>query len=126
MSWRAHADLAQEVILDTMTERDADGALSVVFQPAGGVARPIRAILHTPHEEVQPDPLTAPVSQRIVRIGVKFAELAPDWPLAAGARFLLPARPGRDPLVSEQTRCEVYDQREDGQGMVELYLRPRA
>lgn len=124
MSWREHADLAQEVILDTMAERDASGAFSVVYEPEGGTARPIRAIYRERHLEKTLEPLAAPVSVWEPKLGVKIADLAPDWPLRSGSRFVLPRPPGGDPLdASTSYRYEVVDRQLDGEGMVELLLR---
>ena len=126
MSWREHADLAQEVILDAMAERDASGVLSVVYEPDGGTARPIRAIFREPHVAQVLDPLQAPVSVWEPKLGVKIAELLPDWPLRDGSRFVLSRPAGGDPLDSSaSTRYAVVDRQLDGEGMVELLLRRR-
>lgn len=126
MSWREHADLAQEVILDTFAERAPDGTLSVVYEPEGGASRPIRGVFREPHVERVLEPLTAPVSTWEIKLGVKIAELLPDWPLRAGSRFVV-ARPyGGDPLDSSaSTRYAVSDHQLDGEGLVELYLKRR-
>lgn len=124
MSWRDHADLAQEVILDTMTERDAAGAPSVVYEPEGGTARAVRGIFREPHVDQVPDGLSPPVSVWQPVLGVKIAELLPDWPLKTASRFVVNRPNGGDPLDrTASTRYEVIDRRLDGEGMVELYLR---
>jgi len=124
VSWRDYADHAQDVILDTMTERDAAGALSVVYDPEGGVARPVQAIFRERHLEKVLEPLGPPVSTWQPKIGVKIAELLPDWPLKDGSRFVLARPPGGDPLdTSTGYRYAVIDRQLDGEGMVELLLR---
>jgi len=126
MSWRDHADLAQEVILDTMAERDADGAPSVVYEPEGGTPRAVRGVYRERWVEQfdQGDPLRAPVSVWQPVLGVKVAELLPDWPLKDGSRFVLNRPSGGDPLDrTVQVRYQVIDRRPDGEGLVELYLR---
>lgn len=124
MSWRDYADLAQDVILHTMTERDPTGALSVTYEPDGGTARTVQAIFRERHYVQQPDPLSAPASVWEPKIGVKIAELLPDWPLVAGSRFSIARPSGGDPLDSStSTRYAVVDHQLDGEGMVELLLR---
>lgn len=124
MSWREHADLAQDVILDTMAERDAAGDFSVVYEPEGGTARPVRAIFRERHLEKTIEPLAPPVSTWEPKIGVKIAELVPDWPIRKGSRFVLARPPGGDPLDASDTyRYAVIDRQLDGEGMVELLLR---
>lgn len=124
MSWRDHADLAQEVILETMAERDASGAFDVVYEPEGAAPRVVRGIYRERHLEKAIDPLTAPVSVWEPKVGVKIADLLPDWPLKAGSRFVLPRPPGGDPLERATSyRYEVIDRQLDGEGMVELLLR---
>lgn len=125
MSWREHADLAQEVILETMAERGPDGAFDVVYEPGqGGTARPVRGIFRDRHLEKTLEPLTAPVSVWEPKLGVKIADLAPDWPLHPSARFVIPRPPGGDPQDRALLfRYEVVDRQLDGEGMVELLLR---
>jgi len=124
MSWRDHADLAQEVILDAFADRDPAGVLSVTYEPEGGVARPIRAIFREPHEELALDPLQAPVSMWRPRLGVKIADLLPDWPIPRGSRFVIRRPPAGDPRDdASEGRYEVVDRQIDGEGLVELYLR---
>jgi hypothetical protein len=126
LSWREHADLAQEVILDTFTERDPTGALSVTYEPEGGTARVVRAIFRERHLEKTLEPLGPPVSTWEPKIGVKIADLLPDWPLREGSRFVLRRPPGGDPLDdSAGYRYAVIDRQLDGEGMVELLLRRR-
>lgn len=125
MSWREYADLAQEVILETFTERDAAGALTVTYEPDGGTSRLVRGIFREPHVERVLDPLTAPVSSWEVKLGVKIAELQPDWPLKERSRFTIARPSGSNPLETTPTRYEVIDRRLDGEGLVELYLRRR-
>lgn len=123
MSWREHADLAQEVILDEMTERDASGALTVTYEPEGGTARLVRGIFRDRHVALVLDPLAAPVSTWQPKLAVKIAELEPDWPLKTGSRFLIARPPGGDPLDSSSSaRYRVIDRQLDGEGLVELLL----
>jgi hypothetical protein len=126
MSWREHADLAQEVILDEMAERDATGALTVTYEPDGGTPRLVRGIFREPHVEKVLDPLAPPVSTWEVKLGVKITELLPDWPLKDASRFSVKRPSGGDPLDSSAAvRYSVVDRRLDGEGLVELYLRRR-
>lgn len=123
MSWRDYADLAQEVILDTFAERDAAGLLTITYEPAGGTPRAVRGIFREPHVDLVLEPLTAPVSTWQVRVGVKIAELLPDWPIKEASRFVVARPSGGDPLDhSTSARYRVVDRRLDGEGLVELYL----
>lgn len=124
MSWREHADLASEVIADTMAERDASGELSVRYEPEGGTVRLVRGIFRERPLDLLLQPSTSPVSSWVAKLAVKIAELAPDYPIRPGSRFVLPRPPGGDPLdTSTEYRYEVTDRHPDGEGMVDLVLR---
>lgn len=124
MSWRDYADLAQEVILDTMADRDGDGALTITYAPKGGTPRLIRGIFREPHIEKQLDAMEPAVSTWEHRLGVKIAELEPDWPIPRDSRILIERPEGGDPLDhGSTTSYEIIDRQLDGEGLVELRLR---
>lgn len=107
-----------------MTERDASGALSVVYEPEGAASRTVRGIYRERWIDQVLDPLQPPVSVWQPVLGVKVSELLPDWPIKEGSRFVLQRPTGGDPLdASSPTRFAVVDRRVDGEGLVELLLR---
>ena len=126
MSWRDQADALQEACLETFRESDGDDVSIVSYEPQGGVFRVLaRALFFEPHVERTLEGQEAPVSSWETYLDAKIADLLPDWPLAAGSRFVLRRPRGGDPLDSSgEVVYEVWDHRLDGEGLVRLMLRP--